>query len=122
MALLTQTTLQRTHRQEFRRRTGKESYHYQQRREGIHAVHRKDLQENKMLLHPILPGGSNLDTPSASVLLSPPVPQGKINNQGNLKQAGWQCNIPDPLLLLIQEITNRLEACRKEGVDYMSHF
>ncbi len=45
----------------------------------------------------------------------------KINYRGNLKLATRRCNIPDPLLLLIQEITNRLEACKKECVFYQEH-
>jgi hypothetical protein len=47
--------------------------------------------------------------------------KGKINNHGNLKQVAQRCNIPDPLLLLIQEITNRVEACKKECVFYQEH-
>jgi hypothetical protein len=47
--------------------------------------------------------------------------KGKINNRGNLKQVAQQCNMPDPLLLLIQEITNRLEACKKECIFYQEH-
>ncbi len=47
--------------------------------------------------------------------------KGKINNRGNLKQAARQCNISDSLLLLIPEITNRLEACKKECVFYQEH-
>jgi hypothetical protein len=44
--------------------------------------------------------------------------KGKIKNRGNLKRATWQCNIPNPLKLLIQEITHRLEACKKELIFY----
>ncbi len=34
-----------------------------------------------------------------------------IRNQGNLKRSAQQCNIPDVLSLLIQEIYYRLKAC-----------
>ncbi len=47
--------------------------------------------------------------------------KGKTNTPRNLKQAAWRCNIPDPLLLLIQEIINRLEGCKKECVFYQEH-
>jgi hypothetical protein len=47
--------------------------------------------------------------------------KGKIKNRGNLKQAAWQCNIPDPLQLLIQVITHRLEACKKVCIFYHEH-
>ncbi len=44
--------------------------------------------------------------------------KGKIKNHGNLKRAARRCNIPGPLQLLIQEITHRLEACKKECTFY----
>jgi hypothetical protein len=47
--------------------------------------------------------------------------KGKIKNRGNLKQAARQCNIPDPLSMSIQEITHRLEACKRECIFYQEH-
>jgi hypothetical protein len=47
--------------------------------------------------------------------------KGKIKNCSNLKQAAQRCNIPDPLNMLIQELTHRLEACNKECVFYQEH-
>jgi hypothetical protein len=47
--------------------------------------------------------------------------KGKIKNRRNLKRAAQQCNIPNPLQLLIQEITHRLEACKKECIFYQEH-
>jgi hypothetical protein len=39
----------------------------------VYAAGRKDLQKNKMLLHPILLRSSNLDMPCPSVSLTPPL-------------------------------------------------
>ncbi len=47
--------------------------------------------------------------------------KGKIKNCGNLKQAAQCCNIPNPLNILIQELTHRLEACKKACVFYQEH-
>jgi hypothetical protein len=47
--------------------------------------------------------------------------KGKIKNHGNLKQAARRCNKPNPLKMLIQEITHRLEACKRECVSYQEH-
>ncbi len=47
--------------------------------------------------------------------------KGKIKNRGNLKRAARQCNIPNPLQLSIQEITHRLEVCKKECIFYQEH-
>jgi hypothetical protein len=47
--------------------------------------------------------------------------KGKIKNCGNLKPAARQCNIPNPLRLSIQDITHRLEACKKECIFYQEH-
>ncbi len=44
--------------------------------------------------------------------------KGKIKNSGNLKQAAWRCNIPNPLNMSIQELMHRLEAFKKECVFY----
>jgi hypothetical protein len=44
-----------------------------------------------------------------------------VPTRGNLKQAARQCNIPDLLQLWIQEITHRLEACKKECIFYQEH-
>jgi hypothetical protein len=74
-----------------------------------------------MLSNPIPPQGGNLDRMRPGVLLSPPIPQRKNKNRGNLKRAARQCNIPYPLQLLIQEITHRLEACKKEPIFYQEH-
>ncbi len=47
--------------------------------------------------------------------------KGKIKNPGNLKQVARRCNIPRPLELLVQEIVQRLEACRRECSSYQEH-
>ncbi len=47
--------------------------------------------------------------------------KGKIKNRGNLKQAARQCNIPNLLSMSMQEITHRLEACKKECIFYQEH-
>ncbi len=47
--------------------------------------------------------------------------KGRIKNRGNLKRAARQFNIPNPLQLSIQEITHRLEACKKELIFYQKH-
>jgi hypothetical protein len=38
-----------------------------------------------------------------------------------MKRAAQQCYIPDPFHMLIQEITHRLEACKRECVFYQEH-
>jgi hypothetical protein len=38
-----------------------------------------------------------------------------------MKRAAQQCNIPDPFNMSIQEITHRLEACKRECVFYQEH-
>ena len=45
----------------------------------------------------------------------------KIKNRGNLKRAARRCNIPNPLRLSMQEITQRLETCKKECAFYQEH-
>ncbi len=45
----------------------------------------------------------------------------KIKNRRKVKCAAWGCNIPNPLQLLIQEITHRLEACKKDCIFYQEH-
>jgi hypothetical protein len=47
--------------------------------------------------------------------------KGKIKNHSNQKRAARKCNIPDPLNMLIQEITHRLEACKRECIFYQEH-
>ena len=47
--------------------------------------------------------------------------KGKIKNRGNLKRAARRCNIDDPLTLPLEEILQRLEACKKECVFYQEH-
>ncbi len=47
--------------------------------------------------------------------------RGKIKNRGNLKCAARQCNITNPLQLSMQEITQRLETCKKECAFYQEH-
>jgi hypothetical protein len=44
--------------------------------------------------------------------------KGKFKNCGNLKRAAQQGDIPDPLNMLIQEITHRLVACKRKCVFY----
>jgi hypothetical protein len=45
----------------------------------------------------------------------------KIKNCGNLKRAAQCCNVPDQLNMLIQEITHRLKACKRECLLYQEH-
>ncbi len=47
--------------------------------------------------------------------------KGKIKNHGNLKRAARQCNIPNPLELSVQDIAQRLKACKKECAFYQEH-
>ncbi len=47
--------------------------------------------------------------------------KGRIKNRRNLKRATRQCNIPNPLNMLIQKITHRLEACKRECVFCQEH-
>jgi hypothetical protein len=47
--------------------------------------------------------------------------KGKIKSRDNLKRAARRCNIPDPLNMSIQEITHRLEACKRECIFYQEH-
>jgi hypothetical protein len=44
--------------------------------------------------------------------------KGKIKNRGNLKRAARRCNIDDPLTLPLEEILQRLKACKKECLFY----
>jgi hypothetical protein len=47
--------------------------------------------------------------------------RGKIKNRGNLKRAARRCNITNPHQLSMQEITQRLETCKKECAFYQEH-
>jgi hypothetical protein len=47
--------------------------------------------------------------------------KGKIKNRRNLKLSAWQCNIPNPLSVSIQEITLCLKACKRECALYQEH-
>jgi hypothetical protein len=47
--------------------------------------------------------------------------KGKVKNRGNLKRAAHRCNIPNPLELSVQEIVQRLEACKRELSFYKEH-
>jgi hypothetical protein len=45
------------------------------------------MPENKVLPHPFLAGGLNLDTPHPSLLLAALLSQREDKNRGNLKQS-----------------------------------
>jgi hypothetical protein len=47
--------------------------------------------------------------------------KGRVKNQGNLKRAARQCNIPNPLSLSVAEINERLKECKKECLFFQEH-
>ncbi len=81
----------------------------------------KKMQKNKMLSHPLLAGGFNLDTPCPGIILAASVSQKEDENPWKLKKAARRCNIPNPLSLSIQEIKLHLQACKRECASYQEH-
>jgi hypothetical protein len=77
--------------------------------------------QKKVLPHPVLAGGLNLDMPRPSLLLTASLSQREDKNHGNLKCSAQWCNIPNPLSSSIQEIALHLEACKRECAFYQEH-
>jgi hypothetical protein len=79
------------------------------------------MQEDKVLLVPFLPEASIWIRHIQVYYSLLNFHKGKLKNRGNLKRVAQHCNIPDPLSLLILEITMCLKACKKECAFYQEH-